>query len=223
MTDTNQAVYIRFLFIGEGAFDENLVTHLRRCCVLAGANEAEGVTVPFSMLGDHIGRTVIEKLKFALEYEPNVNLVFVHRDADSADPEPRYREIREAVQKIDNAPLHVAVVPVQETEAWLLLDEVQIRRIAENPKGTIPLDIPSPKRIERISDPKEHLFAVILDASEETGRQYRKIKRKIPQRCQLILDGLDPEGPVNTVPSWRRMFSDIKSAIEELTTSSYQV
>lgn len=220
MTVAHQTPYVRFLFIGEGPFDENLVTHLRRCCVLAGANEAEGVTIPFSMLGNHIGHTVIEKLRFALEYEPNVNLVFIHRDADSVDPKPRYKEIQEAIGKVGDAPLHVAVIPVRETEAWLLLDEAEIRRVAENPKGTATLDIPSAKRVESISDPKEHLVAVILEASEQTGRQYRKIKRKINQKCQLILDGLDPEGPVNDVPSWKRMFSDLSSAIEELNTSS---
>ena len=220
MVDARQSVYIRFLFIGEGPFDENLVTHLRRCCVLAGASEAEGVTIPFSMLGNSIGRTVIEKLRFALEYEPNVNLVFVHRDADSIDPGPRYEEIQEAVRTVMDAPLHVAVVPVQETEAWLLLDEVEIRRVAENPKGTVPLDIPSAKRVERISNPKEHLITVILNASEQTGRQYRKIRRKIPQKCRLILDGLDPEGPVKAVPSWKLMFSDLRSAIEKLSASS---
>lgn len=220
MTDARQAVYIRFLFIGEGTFDENLVTHLRRCCVLAGANEAEGITIPFSMLGNRVGHTVIEKLMFALEYEPNVNLVFIHRDADSLDPEPRYKEIEEAVGNVGDAPLHVAVIPVQETEAWLLLDEAEIRQVAENPKGTTTLDIPSAKRVERLSAPKEHLIAVILEASEQTGRQYRKVKRKINQKCQLMLDGLDPEGPVNDVPSWKRMFADLRSAIEELNISS---
>jgi len=149
MTITNLALHIRFLFVGEGPFDVNLVTHLRRCCILAGADEAEDVTIPISRLGDRIGRTVPEKLTFALALEPNVNLVFVHRDADSEDPKPRYDEIREAIQVVTKELTHVAVVPVQETEAWLLLDEAEIRRVAENPSGTISLDIPSARRVER--------------------------------------------------------------------------
>jgi len=211
-----QAVYIRFLFTGEGSFDDHLITHLRRCCVLAGADEAEGVTIPFSRLGDRIDHTVAEKLNFALVHEPNVNLVFVHRDADSVDPEPRYDEIREAIQKVTNTPAYVAVVPVQETEAWLLLDESEIRRVAEDPNGTVALDIPSARQAERISSPKEHLNAVILKASEQTGRRYRKIKQKVHQKCLLILDALDPEGPVCEVPSWKRMFSDLEAAVEEM-------
>ncbi len=209
-------MYIRFLFIGEGSFDEHLVTHLRRCCILAGADEAEGVTIPSSKLGTQIGRTVAEKLAFALGLEPNVNLLFVHRDADSTDPEPRYEEIREAILTVGDTPRYVAVVPVQETEAWLLLDELEIRRVAENPSGTVKLDIPPARQVDGISNPKEHLHTVILKASEQTGRRYSKIRRKVHQKCQLIVDGLDPEGPVCEVPSWRRMFSDLKAAIEEI-------
>lgn len=216
MTDTDQAIYIRFLLIGEGPFDERLATHLRRCCILAGADEAEDVTVPFSRLGERIGRTVAEKLKVALGLEPNVNLIFVHRDADSRNPEPRHDEIRDAIQTLAIAQPYVAVVPVQETEAWLLLDEFEIRRVAENPRGTIALDIPSTSQVERISSPKEHLNRVILQASEQTGRRYRKMKSRIHQKCILVLEALDPEGPVREVPSWQRMFSDLEAIIEEI-------
>lgn len=219
MTDADQAVYIRFLFIGEGTFDEHLVTHLRRCCILAGADVAEDVTIPFSLLGDRIGRTVAEKLKFALNLEPNVNLVSVHRDADSRDPEPRYEEIREAIQSVENTLPYVAVIPIQETEAWLLLDEYEIRRVADNPRGTVTFDVPSVKEVENISSPKEHLNSVILRASEQTGRRYRKIKQNLHQRCVLILAGLDPNGPVCEVSSWQRMFSDLKAAVEEITAT----
>lgn len=219
MTDANQVVYIRFLFVGEGPFDEHLVTHLRRCCILAGADEAEDVTVPSSRLEDRIGRTVANKLRYALEVEPNVNLIFVHRDADSLDPEPRYEEIREAIQAVGHVPVYVAVVPIQETEAWLLLNEAEIRRVAENPRGTVALDIPSAKQAEGISSPKEHLNELILQASGQTGRRYRKMKQKVRQKCLLLIDGLDPTGPVCEIPSWKRMFSDLKTAVEEINAT----
>jgi len=216
--DTNQGVFVRFLFIGEGPYDDYLAAHLRRCCILAGADEAEAVSIPISKLGTRAGRTAVEKVEFALGLEPNVNLLFIHRDADSIDPEPRYEEIRKAIQTVDDTPAHVAIVPVQETEAWLLLDEQEIRRVAENPKGTIALDIPSASQVEKISSPKEHLRAIILEASEQTGRRYRKTKQKINQKCRSILDGLDPGGPVCEVPSWKRMFSDLQNAIKKVPT-----
>lgn len=208
------------MFVGEGPFDEHLVPHLRRCCVLAGADEAEDVTIPLSKLGSRSGRTVAEKLSFALELEPNVNMVFLHRDADSADSQPRYEEIHEAVQTVTPELVYVAVVPVQETEAWLLLDEPEIRRVAGNPKGTVALDVPSARQVENISSPKEHLHALILQASEQTGRQYRKVKQQLNQKCLLVIDGLDPTGPVCDVPSWQRMFSDLTVAVDKVAAAS---
>jgi hypothetical protein len=220
MSAVDQAVRIRFLFIGEGPFDDHLVTHLRRCCILAGADEAEDVTIPTSRLGERIGRTVATKLKFALAIEPNIDVIFIHRDADSTDPEPRYSEISKAVGSMDITLRYVAIVPVQETEAWLLLDESEIRRVAENPTSTITLDIPSPRQVESISSPKECLAAVILKASEQTGRRYRRIKQRIHSKCTLMLDALDPEGPVCEVPSWQRMFSDLKDVVEDIAVTS---
>ncbi|SMC06822.1 protein of unknown function [Rubrobacter radiotolerans DSM 5868] len=208
------------MFIGEGPFDERLVPHLRRCCVLAGADEADGITVPFTKLEGRIGHSIPEKLAAALKYESDVNLLIVHRDSDSRDPEPRYEEIHRAVSEVSHSLKYVPVVPIQETEAWLLLDEQAIRNIADNPRGTIQLNLPAANRVEDIPSPKEFLHRTILKASEQTGRRYRRIEQKISQKCGLMLDALDPEGPVKDVPSWRRMFVDLKSAISTLSTSN---
>lgn len=218
MPATGQSVFIRFLFIGEGPFDEHLVPHLRRCCVFAGAAEAEGVTIPWSRIGDRIGRSVAAKVEFGLGSEPSVNLLFIHRDADSQDPEPRHEEIREAVETASSTVPYVAVVPVQETEAWLLLDESEIRLVAENPRGTVTLGIPARGRVESVANPKELLNTAILDASELSGRRYRRMKGKMAQKCAQMLDALDPEGPVCNVPSWSRMYSDLKAAIDAMTS-----
>src|SRR5690606_40429727 len=52
--------------------------------------------------------------------------LFVHRDADARDPTERLTEIDQAFKLIKSPP-YVRVVPVQETEAWLLVDESAIR------------------------------------------------------------------------------------------------
>jgi hypothetical protein len=36
----------------------------------------------------------------------------------------------------------VCVVPVRMMEAWLLIDEMAIRRVAGNPNGRIPIELP---------------------------------------------------------------------------------
>ena len=107
-------------------------------------------------------------------------------------------------------------MPVRETESWLLLDESEIRKAAENPSGSVSLKIPTPTTVENIADPKAHLARMILRASEQTGRRRDQIKKKIEQKRTLLIRRLDPEGLVSGVPSWSQMFFDLKAIIDEL-------
>lgn len=207
---------VRFLFIGEGSSDNELVGHLERCCILAGADEASGVAPDLSRLPEPVGHTVAAKLKAALQLEPEVDFAFLHRDADSRNHKPRYEEIHRAVQEVSTALRYVAVVPVQETEAWLLLDESEIRRVAENPRGRSALSIPDPVAVENITDPKAQLAESILNASESTGRRRERIKKKFPQNRKLLIRRLDPNGLVREVPAWAQMFLDLKSLVDGL-------
>lgn len=80
------------------------------------------------------------KLSTALLLEPSANLVFAHRDADATDEAPRVDEIKTAAE---GPAVHtVPVVPVRETEAWLLLDEGAIRHVVENPSSSVELSLP---------------------------------------------------------------------------------
>src|SRR5437879_761987 len=88
---------VHFVFIGEGSSDDGLIPHLRNLCIELGADEVTGVPLDFQRLDDHIGSTVESKLRAALQLEPNANLYYLHRDADSRDPQPRYNEISAAV------------------------------------------------------------------------------------------------------------------------------
>lgn len=169
---------VRFLLVCEGPSDRELVHHLERCCILAGADEASGVAPDLRRLPVQVGNKVSEKLRAALQLEPTVDFAFLHRDADSPDPQPRYDEIRQAVQKVASELQYIAVIPVQETEAWLLLDEFKIRRVAENPTGQNPLEIPSPSAVESVTNRKEQLEEIILEASERSGRRRDKIKNQ---------------------------------------------
>lgn len=207
---------IRFLFIGEGSSDSELAGHLERCCVLAGADEASGVAPELSRLPEQVGHTVAAKLEAALRLEPDVDFAFLHRDADSRDPQPRHDEIYQAIQEVSTNLRYVAVVPVQETEAWLLLDEPEIRMVAENPNGRTCLSIPAPNTVENIADPKTRLTETILDASEQRGRRRDRIRKKLPQKRTLLIRRLNAEGLVQEVPAWSRMFFDLKSLIHEL-------
>ncbi len=211
-------IRIFFVFVGEGTTDAALVSHLEDLCVLCGAVEATGIAPDLGRLPQKVGREVSAQVKAAVALEPNANLIFAHRDADSVDSALRHQEINEAFEDLDVARLGVPVVPVQETEAWLLLDQEQIRRVADNPNGTSQLDLPVPRRVEEISDPKTLLAEILVKASELKGRRRERFKRSIPRRVKLLLERLDPEGNVRLLPAWQKLRSDVQAAIQSMET-----
>jgi hypothetical protein len=64
----------------------------------------------------------------------------------------------------------VAVVPIQETEAWVLLNEEAILTLVSNSKRRMRLNLPSPKQVERIANPKERLKEVLASRKWSQGK-----------------------------------------------------
>ena len=98
------------------------------------------------------------------------DLLFVHRDAETASLQHRQSEIRQAVEDAradDEIPSTICVVPTRMTEAWLLSDIDSIRQAAGNPNGTVQLNLPSPSIIEGLPNPKRVLHDLLRDATEK--------------------------------------------------------
>lgn len=206
---------INFVLIAEGASDYALVTHLEALCSYCGATEVTGVALEFERLPVSIGRSMLDKLTAAQKAEPGANLFFIHRDADSRDSSSRHQEIKNAVEACQLAVDWVAVVPIQETEAWLLLDEIEIRRVARKPKGSVQLNLPKPHQVENVANPKERLQAVLINASEASGRRLEKIRRDFPNQRALLTRRLSVDSPISSVPSWVQMRDDLQLIIRE--------
>lgn len=93
----------------------------------------QALTRPSERRGPYSG-TVLSKLRVLAEEPASVELIFVHRDADASDDQPRHDEVSAAVETADlNIPV-IALVPVQELEAWLLVDEAAIRTVVGCPR-----------------------------------------------------------------------------------------
>jgi hypothetical protein len=117
-----------------------------------------------------------ERIKWSLELYP-CDLLFVHRDAETASLGNRREEIRRALAELPNQVWSddwtICVVPVRMQEAWLLLDETAIRTAAGNPHGRRLLELPPVKGLELLSDPKRRLHELLRQASELHGRRLR--------------------------------------------------
>jgi hypothetical protein len=207
---------IHFVFISEGPSDQALVSHLENLCIYAGANEATGITPDFGRLPAPVGRTVTAKLQAAMRLEPEANLFFIHRDADSPEYEPRYAEIMDAATSCCLAKPWVGVVPVQETEAWLLLDEQAIRRVVGKPRGTVNLALPAAKRVEDVARPKEVLQQALIYAAQVKGRRLDSLRQDFSDHRRMLLLNLRIDGPQSQLPSWQRMREDITMALKLL-------
>lgn len=149
------------------------------------------------------------------------DILFVHRDAESQPYDWRVREISAAIAQAQQRGVrvpHVCVVPVRMQEAWLLLDEVAIRRAVGNPHGAMALDLPAPGRIERLRDPKETLYGVLCIASGLGSRRLRAFR---PGRCaQLVSEYIRDMAALRQLPAFQRFEADVRAALARMQRES---
>lgn len=213
---------IRFLLLCEGTSDRALVPHLRQLLSHCGAAEVVGTAVALANVRDPGagGASVLErKMRVVLSTESEFDLLFVHRDADSAGVEERSGEIAEAARNAELAADRVNVIPVRTTEAWILLDETAIRRVAGNPRGRQPLDLPRPSRVEQARDPKSILEAALAAASGCQGHRLRKFRRKFRQHRRILLEQLPVGGALAEVPAWVRLRQAVSDLVSRTNTA----
>jgi hypothetical protein len=153
-----------------------------------------------------------ERIEKAIQLYP-CNLLFVHRDAEGQSADQRYGEIDEAIRYIQplNPPHHVGVVPVRMMEAWLLTDEIAIRKASGNPSGCESLDIPNCRDLEHISDPKIVLREALKTACGLRGR--RRQQFRVPQAIQRIPDFIEDFGLLRQLGAFRKLEEDIRSVL----------
>lgn len=137
-------------------------------------------------------------------------LLFVHRDAETADPEARRREIPSVFKPT------VKVVPVRMTEAWLLVDEEAIRRVADRPGGPARLALPRLSQIEALTDPKSELRDALLTAASVRGRRAKRFHKELPERIYRVADLMDDFQSLRGLSAFTRLEADCRAALVEL-------
>lgn len=189
---------VNFILLCEGSSDQDLVAHLQTLLVRNGATEAIGTA-------DYRKGTVEEKLRRVLSEGSSVDVVFVHRDADSRKHAHRHDEVANQAAAAQFTMPCIGIVPVQMTEAWLLTDESAIRAVAGRPGGKVQLGLPAIGRIETTHNPKDVLRIALATASEASGRRLDREKRLFSARRRTLVQRLDPDGRVAQLPSWQRL------------------
>lgn len=162
-------------------------------------------------------RALVDRMRRAVDLYPS-QLLIVHRDSETDDPDPRFREIEAAFAQSNLAETCrlLSVVPVRMTDAWLLFDEGAIRRAAGNPNGREPLRLPQLSECEQVANPKERLFAALQVASGLSGRRRRAFSPEAA-RARLV-DLIDDFSPLRRLPSFARFEDETRRLIAHLGT-----
>lgn len=204
---------LRAAFIADGPSDLPIAGHLAALCAERGAITV--VTPVDRRLLGNVGLKVKGRLEFLLGQSAGLDLIFVHRDAESQPPDLRRSEIAGAAVELGLAMPVVPVVPVRMTEAWLLLDEAAIRSVAGKPRGTTRLTMPKASDIESLSDPKGLLMRLLLEASETKGRRAANFQRDFGRHRALLIQRLDRSGGVRRLTAWRQLEADLDRVLQQ--------
>lgn len=198
---------VRFAFSGEGPSDEALIDVVERLLLELGASSAAG----FALRPP--GKSVPDRVLWAARNSPPVQFLLVHRDADAPTPTRSLSEFTQARDQLEpaQARLVIPLVPVQETEAWLLCDEAAIREVVGNRRGREPLDLPRLGDIERTTSPKELLWDVLRRANGRGGRRALSLSDLSDFR-RLLLQGLrvEEDAPVRQLRSFATLVQNLR-------------
>jgi hypothetical protein len=205
-------VTVNALYVCEGTSDRPLAEHVTRLFRDRGIRLV--MTSPdFDRIPGKVGAGLEDKLRAARRFGRNYGILVVHRDSDNQGVDRRRAEIAAAAERVFLGTPVVAVIPVRMTEAWLLLDECALRRVAGNPNGRKDLNLPKRHEVERIADPKERLREILVVAAECTGRRLDIFKRRFAEHRRLLLERLDPSGPVADLVAWRSVVAEVDRAV----------
>jgi len=203
------------LFIGEGSSDDPLARLISDAFILRGV-DADIRSLGADRIGAE-GKDIATKIQTAKKLFSDFEFVVIHRDCDNQEPRVRSEEITSAVTQTLGAGFPtIEVLPRTMTEAWLLLNEAAIRKVAGKPNSKKSLNLPKSKNVEGVRDPKKVLEEAILVASDESGRRRQKISGKFNSHRRNLLEQLDPE-TLAGLPSWQHTLQCVDRYVEQLS------
>lgn len=141
-----------------------------------GEIDTELLPVDVTKMGLTFVQQVLEAAKNGLK-EFNISILLVHTDADKAKSEDAYnnkiKEAQAALEELDDdiyCKNMVAIVPVYETEAWMLADKILFKKVIGTTLSDEELKIN--RNPETIARPKEIIEeAIRISRSKVTQRK----------------------------------------------------
>lgn len=210
---------VKYTLLSDGPSDRALIPHLTWLLETNGVKgEVRAEWAELRNLRD-VPKGLEKRVAKAIELYP-CELLFVHRDAERETLEARRLEVNSILAKLkvgQELPVFVCVVPVRMQEAWLLCDEAAIRRAAGNPNGAVSLDMPKPRTVEQLPDPKEVLNGLLRIASESTGRRLKQFN--VSHSSSQVSQYIEDFSLLRAIRAFRLLEDEVRMAIEKSSWS----
>jgi hypothetical protein len=203
------------LFLGDGPSDAPLGRHVEHLASRHGVG-LDVVAPDLRRLQPPPGLQVAARARAVFRFDDAFDLMIVHRDAEGQTTQQRVEEVRAGIGAVRQELPCIPVVPIRMTEAWLLVDEAAIRRVAGRPTGREPLALPALVEIEHVPDPKTVLRRALETASGVRGRRLRAFQRDFGAQRRRLLEALDLSGPVTSLSAWRELEAVVESVVRQL-------
>jgi hypothetical protein len=205
---------IKYTLLSDGSSDKMLMPVITWALRQNLGNEtliqAEWAQIPRKL-------SLSERISFALLNFP-CNILFVHRDSEKKEKEVfemRKLEIENAwTMAAKNNEKIVPVVPIRMTEAWLLIDEVSIRKASGNPNGAFTINLPQITNLETLPDSKSILEQLVRDASGLKGRNLKKFNVK--QAKHLVSENISDFSPLKGLMAFTSFEKDLRTILSKL-------
>ncbi len=203
---------LRYTLVTEGSSDRVLMPILDWLLIelLGDLGNQIAIDGKYADLASIKTRDLSEKIAQALDLYP-CDLLFIHRAADSKPPQDRVQEILQALARLPPEgvpPSPVPIIPVRMTEAWLLISETAIRVAACHRDGKARVQLPPLHSPEKLADPKQKLFQLLLQASELSGRRRRDFNPR--KRIHQISLAISDFTPLRQLSSFQNLEKDLR-------------
>ena len=206
--------FLLAVLVCEGTSDEWFLPILLRRAIqrlCAGGRVEVQVEIEVAAADHQRPDTIID----ALDQVPRFDVLLYHHDGSpSAPAQAKVEEVRRDVTAVRREPL-VAVVPVRETEAWLLADPAALARAVGVPVATVARVVTQrAKDVESIADPKKAVNSLVATAA---GRRVSgsRLQAERPDLYAAVAANLDLDR-LRQVPSFQRWWDEMAQALEKM-------
>jgi hypothetical protein len=204
---------IRYFIISDGSSDRLLI-HPIDWLFRSKGIESKGERIDFAQSGLY-PKTISEKIELAIFLYPDIKFLFVHRDAEKESIDFRNNEIESELRKAELEKIQtIKIIPIRMSEAWLLIDEKAIRKAAGKPFGKVKLNMPTTKRLEQLTNPKEMLKINLEMATEFSGR--KKAQFDFNEARQLVGQYTEDFSPLRQLSAFQRLEADIDLLLKRI-------